>query len=196
MPPARRPAVAAGNLPYYISSPIIFRLLESRELFKSITVLVQKEVGERMAAAPGDSAYGPLSVFCGLEAGCELLFNVKKELFDPAPKVDSCLVRLAPGNHGSGREIHSRRALGLVVRGAFEHRRKTAYNSLKLSLAKGMLKELAGGAEPAELAAGALEAGGVEMRARPQEIPPDSFVSIADYLLGAGRGADPPGQVE
>ncbi len=90
------PAVVAGNLPYYISSPILERVLALGPLLKRAVLLVQQEVAERLAAAPGSRAYGLLSVRAQLAATPEILLRVPPSAFSPPPKVSSALVRLAP----------------------------------------------------------------------------------------------------
>lgn len=149
VPATDAPAVAAGNLPYYISSPIVFRLLERRDLFRRIVVMVQEEVGARMAAGPGSRAFGMLSVFCQVEAECRVLFRVGRDSFRPPPEVDSAVVLVAPLPPGAA-GIEDRATFDLLVRGAFEHRRKTCYNSLRMSLEKGACRELLGPAADIE----------------------------------------------
>jgi len=191
VPAEHRPAFATGNLPYYISSPIIFRLLENRELFERITVLVQKEVGARMAAAPGSSDYGPLSVFCAAEADGRVLFAVPREAFTPQPKADSCVVSLVPKRVGAT-GIKCRESFGRIVRGAFEYRRKTSLNSLRTCAEKGSLKDLFQGfdGDIKLLVEEALENAGIAPSARPQEIPVSSFITLSNFLCNK-LGIDP-----
>ncbi len=90
--PGKKP-VACANLPYYITSPILTRLLESR-LFSAVTVMVQKEVAQRICARPGTAAYSAFTVFCQYYAAPELLFDVPPHCFLPQPKVVSSVIRL------------------------------------------------------------------------------------------------------
>lgn len=90
------PAVVAGNLPYYISSPILERILALGPSLKRAAVLLQREVAERLAARPGTRAYGLLSVRVQLVALPEILLHAPPSAFSPPPKVDSALVRLTP----------------------------------------------------------------------------------------------------
>ncbi|MGA2192263.1 MAG: 16S rRNA (adenine(1518)-N(6)/adenine(1519)-N(6))-dimethyltransferase RsmA, partial [Nitrospirota bacterium] len=83
-----------ANLPYYISSPMITRLIEVREKIDYLILMLQKEVAERITAPPGGKEYGYLSVMVQLWAGAEILFHVPREAFSPVPKVDSAVVRL------------------------------------------------------------------------------------------------------
>ncbi len=116
-----------GNLPYNISSPIFFKLLENRNKVREAVFMVQKEVARRIAAAPGSKEYGVLSVLLGRYYDVEYLFAVKPGAFVPPPKVDSAVVRLIRNAvSGDGFE-----ALKTVVKAAFNQRRKTLFNAMK-----------------------------------------------------------------
>ncbi len=123
------PLRVVGNLPYNISSPILFHMLEHSTAVADMHFMLQKEVVERMAAEPGSKAYGRLSVM--LQAGCVVvpLFEVPPEAFRPPPKVDSAVVRLAPRPPGEA-GINDPARFAAVVRAAFGQRRKTLRNSL------------------------------------------------------------------
>ena len=123
------PLRVVGNLPYNISSPILFHMLEHSTAVADMHFMLQKEVVERMAAEPGSKAYGRLSVM--LQAGCVVvpLFEVPPGAFRPPPKVDSAVVRLAPRPPGEA-GIHDQARFAAVVRAAFGQRRKTLRNSL------------------------------------------------------------------
>ena len=117
-----------GNLPYYITSPILFGLLDAREHLRRAVVMMQREVAERIVAAPGSKAYGILSVQLQLFARPELLFRVSRHVFRPKPDVESAVLALdfdgpTPTGVDSGR-------LRRVVRTAFGQRRKMLRNSL------------------------------------------------------------------
>ncbi len=90
------PAVVAGNLPYYITSPILSRVFASRQAWTRAVFLVQAEVARRLAADPGSRDYGYLSVLAQVHARVEVLFEVPRLAFKPPPKVDSAVVRLTP----------------------------------------------------------------------------------------------------
>ncbi|MFV1883795.1 MAG: 16S rRNA (adenine(1518)-N(6)/adenine(1519)-N(6))-dimethyltransferase RsmA [Balneola sp.] len=117
-----------GNLPYYITSPILFSLLESRQYFKEAILMMQKEVAQRLVATPSTKDYGILSVQTQLMSTPELLFDVSPNSFSPPPKVMSSVIRLTfdkPALNCSDKMLKS------VVRTAFNQRRKKLSNSLK-----------------------------------------------------------------
>jgi 16S rRNA (adenine1518-N6/adenine1519-N6)-dimethyltransferase len=119
-----------GNLPYYISTPLLFHLLKFIAHIDDMHFMLQKEVVERMAAGPNQAAYGRLSVMLQYRCGVEPLFNVNPRAFTPSPKVESTFVRLIPHDHPPARVVDEARFAGLV-RQAFSQRRKTLRNSLR-----------------------------------------------------------------
>lgn len=125
--PGLRP-VACANLPYYITSPILTALLEA-ECFQAVTVMVQKEVAQRIAARPGTAEYGAFSVFCQYYAEPELLFDVPAHCFVPQPKVTSAVVTLRV-RQARPWDIHDEQLFFRVVRASFAMRRKKLSNSL------------------------------------------------------------------
>lgn len=122
---ADEPASIAGNLPYYITSPIVRRTLDLRDRIRRAVFLVQKEVAERICAQPGSRDYGYLSVLCRLQAEPEYLFRVRPGSFRPPPKVDSAVVRLTPrpGAPPDPRFVQ-------FLEAAFRQPRKTLRNNL------------------------------------------------------------------
>ncbi len=120
--------MACANLPYYITSPILSALLEA-DCFQSVTVMVQKEVADRIAAAPGSAAYSAFSVFCQYYAQPELLLEVPPHCFLPQPKVTSAVIRLNIRQERPWR-IDDRELFFRTVRGSFAMRRKTLQNGL------------------------------------------------------------------
>lgn len=125
-----RPCKVLGNLPYYITSPLLMRLLH-QEFHKELLVfMVQKEVAERIAASPGGKEYGSLSVAVQYYAEPELLFNVSPHAFFPPPGVASAIIRLRCRSHPAV-EVHDEEHFFKVVRAAFRYRRKTIKNSLR-----------------------------------------------------------------
>ena len=123
-----KPVHVVGNLPYYITSQILFHLLQSRHLFESATLMIQKEVAERIVAGPGSKEYGILSVQVQLMSSPEILFDVSPHVFTPPPNVKSAVMRLRfdrPGLACSDDHLKS------VVRTAFNQRRKKLSNALK-----------------------------------------------------------------
>ncbi len=125
--PGLRP-VACANLPYYITSPILTALLEA-ECFQAVTVMVQKEVAQRIAARPGTAEYGAFSVFCQYYAEPELLFDVPAHCFVPQPKVTSAVVTLRV-RQARPWDIHDEQLFFRVVRASFAMRRKKLSNGL------------------------------------------------------------------
>lgn len=129
---------ACANLPYNITTPVLTRLLESG-CFQSITVMIQKEVAERICAAPGDPACGAFSLFCQYYARCELLFEVLPDCFFPAPKVTSAVIQMVPLPEPP--VPGDRDAIFAVVKAAFAQRRKTLLNSLSAAYGSRFSKE-------------------------------------------------------
>ncbi len=120
--------VACANLPYYITTPILTALLEAG-CFQSVTVMVQKEVAQRMAAAPGTAEYGALSVLCRYYARPELLFDVPPHCFQPQPGVTSAVIRLEM-YEACPWDVPDPALFFRVVRGGFAQRRKKLSNGL------------------------------------------------------------------
>ena len=121
-------AVACANLPYYITTPAITALLDSRA-FDQVTVMVQKEVAERICAAPGTAAYSAFSIYVQYRAAAEILFDVPADCFVPRPKVDSAVLRLTPLQQPAVQTVDEKLFFSLV-RAAFNMRRKTLVNAL------------------------------------------------------------------
>jgi len=124
------PAVVTGNLPYYITSPIVEKITALGPLARRAVLLVQKEVAERLAAPPGSRAYGYLSVAVQLFAAVRLLFEVRPSAFHPPPKVDSAVVRLDPHGRAAELGIGDPRAFLEFVGICFRQKRKTLRNNL------------------------------------------------------------------
>lgn len=163
-----------SNLPYNISTQIIFKLMETPEIFSAMYLMVQKEVGLRLAARPGTKDYGILAVFTQMRADTDALLEVGPRAFRPPPKVDSTLVRIRPLKE-SRYKLESEEYFKKVVRAAFSKRRKTLRNSLAGS---GM------GLEPAE-AAGILEACGIEPSRRAETLTLEEFARLANYMYNS-----------
>lgn len=124
-----------GNLPYNISTPLIFHLLESADVIADMHFTLQKEVVDRLAAAPGSEAYGRLSVMVQYYCRVERLFDIAPGAFRPIPRVDSGFVRLVP-HREKPIEVPDVALLSRLVAQAFSQRRKTLRNSLKGLLAE------------------------------------------------------------
>lgn len=126
LPNSERAAVI-GNLPYYITSPILFLLIDNRDRFSEAVIMVQKEVAERLVAKPGTKAYGILSVQVQLAASVKYLFTVPRTAFYPQPNVDSAIIRLTfdrPLPDVDGEHLR------MVIRQAFSQKRKMLRNTL------------------------------------------------------------------
>ena len=131
--------IVCANLPYNITTPAITALIETK-CFESITVLVQKEVAERLCAAPGTSAYGAFSVFMQYYTEPEYLFAVPRECFEPQPKVTSAVLRAVVRKEPPVR-VEDEKLFFRVVYGAFTLRRKTLVNSLMTAFGSQLTKE-------------------------------------------------------
>lgn len=158
-----------ANLPYYITSPIIMKLLEDRLPVSSITVMVQKEAAVRLCAEPGSRDSSAITAAVRYYCDPELLFHVSAGSFMPAPKVDSAVIRLSlrePSVHPRDEALLFR-----VIRGAFAQRRKTVLNSLSssLSLDKGELSDI-------------LCKAGVDPGARAERLTLQNFSDISDAV--------------
>jgi len=137
--PDDAPLRLVGNLPYNISTPLLFHILSYDELLTDIHVMLQKEVAQRIAAEPGSRTYGRLSV--AIAARCEIktLFHIKPGSFMPPPRVDSSLIRLRPDASRRTR-ILQQAAFDLVVKRAFGQRRKQLSNALDGLLTSAKIK--------------------------------------------------------
>jgi 16S rRNA (adenine1518-N6/adenine1519-N6)-dimethyltransferase len=124
------PAVVAGNLPYYITSPILDRVFSPPALWTRAVFLVQTEVAQRLAAAPGSRDYGYLSVLAQVHARVEILFEVPRTAFRPPPKVESAVVRLEPRNARADFGIAGITEFLRFASVCFRHKRKTLRNNL------------------------------------------------------------------
>ncbi len=130
-----------GNLPYNISTPLMFHLLECAYCIEDMHFMLQKEVVNRICAEPGSKKYGRLSVMMQYYCETEQLFDVPPESFDPVPKVMSAIVRLTP-HQKPPVDISDIKLLNKVVTTAFSQRRKTIRNSLKTLLSEQQLVAL------------------------------------------------------
>lgn len=119
-----------GNLPYNISTPLLFHLLDQADALVDLHFMLQKEVVDRLVADPGSRQYGRLSVMAGFYCRMDRLFDVGPAAFDPPPAVESALIRLVPKSL-SNDELKLLPALDAVVRASFGQRRKTLRNSLR-----------------------------------------------------------------
>ncbi|MFW5585132.1 MAG: 16S rRNA (adenine(1518)-N(6)/adenine(1519)-N(6))-dimethyltransferase RsmA [Bacteroidales bacterium] len=178
-----REFVLTGNYPYNISSQIFFKMLEYRHLIPVCTGMIQKEVAERLAAAPGSKVYGILSVLIQLWYDVEYLFTVEPGVFNPPPKVKSAVVRLTRnGRTACGCDD---RLLRRVVKTSFNPRRKMMRGSLK-PLFAALNAERAGGSQPEGVADFLARP---EMTQRPEQLSVEEFIELTnsiDRLYGGG----------
>lgn len=132
--------IVCANLPYYITTPIIMTLLEGGHSFKSITVMVQKEVADRLASAPGGEGYGAITASVSYYAKVVKRFKVGAANFSPRPKVDSAVISIIPYEDKPVKPLCEKTFFD-VVRAAFATRRKTLVNSLSGSFSSRLSKE-------------------------------------------------------
>ena len=159
-----RPLRIVGNLPYNISTPLIFHLLGYANKVRDMHFMLQKEVVKRMAAQPGESAYGRLGIMVQYYCAVEDLFDVPPTSFDPAPKVDSAIVRLTPYAQLPYVATHIK-TLETLVNVAFQQRRKTLRNSLKQLLTGEQMENLT-----------------LDLSLRPEEISLREYVAMSNVL--------------
>ena len=165
------PVTVVGNLPYHLTSPILFRVLEQRDAVLRAVFTLQQEVVTRLAAPPGNRDYGLLSVLLGLWFRVEELFSVPAHLFYPPPKVDSAVVRLTRLDSPRAPVASPERFIQLVKAG-FAQRRKTLFNSLKAHADLG---------SPEALRA-ALEHAGIDPGRRAETLSPEEFAALERAL--------------
>jgi len=162
-----RPLRVVGNLPYNISTPILFHLLQYADNIKDMHFMLQKEVVERMAAGPGSKIYGRLSIM--LQAKCEVtrLFHIGPGAFNPPPKVDSAFVRLIP-HIKPPVQIDDETLFAQLVTQAFSQRRKTLRNSLS----KIVTPEI-------------IQSAGIDPAIRPEQLPLAAFAELTNLACKA-----------
>ncbi len=163
-----------GNLPYFITSDILLRLFEFRQYFETVVLLVQREVAERLAAAPGRSEYGLLSATAQLYARVEKMFTLPPDAFSPAPKVESTVVRLRMASKIDSLRVPEAAFISFLKL-SFGQKRKTLWNNLKSQY------------KPAVLRA-ALEKAGVNPTLRAEALSLEKSAALFRAL--ASRGTD------
>ncbi|MFQ6752472.1 MAG: 16S rRNA (adenine(1518)-N(6)/adenine(1519)-N(6))-dimethyltransferase RsmA [Clostridia bacterium] len=159
-------ARVVANIPYYITTPIIFRLVDHLDKFKSIMVLIQKEVADRFAGGHGTKEYGITSVILQSIFDVSIPRIVRKECFTPAPKVDSALCKLVPHNKY---KISNFDEFKNFIHLAFSMRRKTLVNNLKSRYVKDDIIEVLTGV-------------GFDINIRPEDIDVENFIKIFEKL--------------
>lgn len=158
-----------GNLPYNISTPLLFHLVECAQALLDIHVMLQAEVVARMTAEPGSSEYGRLSVMLQYRFHMEKVLDVPPEAFDPAPKVDSAVIRMIPRAVEDTHRAQDEKLFKQTVALAFSQRRKTLRNTLG-----------------SVLTSDDFEALGIDPQARAQTLSVEDFVRISDHRARSG----------
>jgi 16S rRNA (adenine1518-N6/adenine1519-N6)-dimethyltransferase len=168
--PDNPPIKVVANLPYQISTPLLFRFIESRKLFSTLTLMLQREVAERLEASPGGKAYGPLSVSVQVVSDLSVRFFIKPAAFFPPPKVESAVVQLE-WRERPLIDLSEETWLHQVVRACFGYRRKTLINALKHSDLR----------QPPSLE-NRMENIGIDPRRRPETLTIQDFIRLAEVL--------------
>ena len=166
-----RPTKVVANLPYYITTPIIMKLIEEPSDIKEIIVMVQKEVAERMVSAPGSKDYGSLSVAVQYYCDAMIILDVPRDNFMPAPNVDSAVIRLIIRDTPAV-EVIDHDFFFKIIKGAFALRRKTLVNSLSKSaigIDKNLLKEI-------------LNDMNIDLRIRGEKLDINDFADLANRI--------------
>lgn len=164
------PVAVCANLPYYITSPIVMKLLGERLPIERLTVMVQKEAADRLAAAPGTRESGAISCAVRYYAEPKLLFSVQPGSFYPAPKVTSAVVRMDVRTQPAV-QVEDEAGYFALVRAAFGQRRKTAANAIASGLGL-----------PKEQVTAAVERAGCDPRVRPERLTLEDFAAIQRAL--------------
>lgn len=154
-----------GNLPYNISTPLIFHLLTFKDKVKDMHFMLQKEVVERMSAEPHCKAYGRLSIMTQYQCQVFPVMEIGPEAFKPAPKVDSAIVRLIPHKEIKN-PVKDINALNTVCLAAFNQRRKTIRNSFKKLISEEQLTSL-----------------GLDANLRPENLTIDDYIKLANFIV-------------
>jgi len=153
-----------GNLPYNVSSPLMFHLFDAADHIQDMHFMLQKEVVERLAARPCTKAYGRLTVMAQYYCDVDFLFVVKPGAFNPAPKVDSAIVRLTP--HQQRAQVTSIPLMEQILAAAFSKRRKTLRNAIRDYVSGEQLESLS-----------------IEPGRRPETLTVEEYVSITNFVF-------------
>ena len=160
-----------ANLPYYITTPIVMKLLEEEYSIESITVMVQKEVGERLCAEPGSKDFGAVTVGVNYYSKSKIIIDVPKDNFMPVPEVDSCVIKLDILSEPPI-DVKDKKRFFRLVKAAFSQRRKTINNSL------------ASGEFSKESVLNALNKLGIDAKLRAENLSIQDFANITNELIG------------
>jgi 16S rRNA (adenine1518-N6/adenine1519-N6)-dimethyltransferase len=168
--------IAVANLPYYITTPVLHRLLSASPLFEAFTLMVQLEVAQKLTAQAGSTGYGELSILAQYYTRPELLFTVGPMSFEPPPRVQSAVVKMTVGRSPNADDVDPG-PLFAVVRAGFAKRRKNIRNSLISST-------LFGGDH--DLVAAVLERAGLDGRKRAEQLDLEEFARLAKAAIALG----------
>jgi len=170
-----------GNLPYYITTPILMKVLDESSLLpiRMVLVTVQEEVGKRMVASPGTKDYGALSIAIAYRSDAEILKRIPSSSFYPQPKVDSALVRLYMRSSPSV-DVKDEQLFFQIVRAAFQYRRKTLRNALLLGSRSGEMQLCVDSVDSA------LHALGFDFRRRGETLSCAEFAALANIVMDNG----------
>lgn len=163
-----KPIKVVANLPYYITTPIIFFLAESDLHFSSLTLMMQKEVAQRLIAVPGNKTFGPLSIAVQIKMKADLTFQIDHNSFMPRPKVDSSVVVLTPLVNPI--DVGDPKKFNQIVKMCFNQRRKTLNNNLKPLVTNENTRE--------KLIADI----GADLRVRPETLSISQFIQLAQFI--------------
>ena len=171
-----KPVCVCANLPYYITTPILMRLLECGAHFRSITIMVQNEVASRLIASPGSSDYGAITAVLGYYGVAKKLFKVSAGCFMPAPKVDSAVVRIDLYQN-SKFDIKDEKLFRNLIKAAFEMRRKTLINAISAKMSQFTKEEIIS----------AITAIGHDERVRGERLSTEDFANLSNQLFEMKR---------
>lgn len=157
-----------ANLPYYITTPLVMKLIEQGEKCKGLSVMVQEEVAERFCASAGTPEYGAITAMIALRAECSVVKRVPRTLFYPRPNVDSAVVKFT---FGKGMEVKDKAKYKKVVHAAFSSRRKTLENNLvnSFGLTRDRAREI-------------LTECGIDLKARGETLTPEQFGKLSEII--------------
>ena len=157
-----------ANLPYYVTTPLIMKLIEDSDKCKGLSVMVQEEVAERLCASAGTPEYGAITAMIALKAECKIVKRVPRTMFYPRPNVDSAVVKFT---FNGGIEVTDKAKYKKVVHAAFSSRRKTLENNLvnSFGLTRARAQEI-------------LTDCGIDLKARGETLTPEQFSRLSDKL--------------
>jgi 16S rRNA (adenine1518-N6/adenine1519-N6)-dimethyltransferase len=159
-----------ANIPYYITSPIINKLIDNRKYVDEIFIMVQKEVAERITAKPGNSECGVLTLAVKYFGESEYLFTIPKEVFEPAPKVDSAFMKITLRKDNNYEKMYDEKTFFKYVKGAFNNKRKNILNNFSaMGYNKNELKEI-------------FESNGIKSTDRAEDLSIDDFMKVISLL--------------